>query len=80
MTNPDHLLPFECARWTITRWSGRGTEPDPHPVIYSTPWEDRARARYARIATSLRQGTVRLVTPEGVIERTSSAPRLHTRR
>lgn len=62
--------------WRVLRHSGRSG--DSFREVFAGV-EAKARARYARLATALRQGAVRLISPDGSIEASASVPRLRTR-
>jgi hypothetical protein len=63
--------------WSVWRWSGRvGDKP---LVRRHHERKGVAYLAYRRIARALRQGSVRLVDPEGVTVLRTVAPRLRTR-
>ncbi len=60
----------------VERWGGQRNKPARVVFIGS---EDKARAKYAKIAEALRQGTVRLYDDGGTVVKQDFGPSLRTR-
>lgn len=64
-------------KWHVTRHSG--CSGDPWRLVIATDNDEQARKIYERKATALRQGAVRLYSPDGELLFSQTAPRLRLR-
>lgn len=74
-TNPPVLEAI--GKWHVTRHSGR--RGDPWRLVIATDNAEQARKIYERKAVALRQGSVRLYSPDGECLFSYTAPNLRTR-
>lgn len=75
MTTP--LARLAAGKWQVLRHGGRRN--DAWRVIGVRDFEDEAREVYALAECALRQGGVQLVSPDGRVIASISAPRLRSR-
>jgi hypothetical protein len=68
---------MDIGDWIVERHSGR--DGMARRVVVSTRNENRARERFAKIKTDLRQGEVTLTDPAGTVVDRCWAPRARTR-